>query len=160
MKTLFDVSKTWNGNSKERYVDLDFCLGNKGLKHMMEYIDEKVILTTIHSSKGLEWDYVIVPQMNASIFPSWNHVCKPCHDANGYKINSCQCISDFAPEMTKKWKEELNAFYVALTRAKKEVFLTTNIGPNQYGHPKLTNCMINLPGLVKVDFDWDTYINP
>ena len=158
MKTLFEISRTWEGNPKERYVDLDFCLGNNGLKHMMEYINEKVILTTIHSSKGLEWDYVIIPQMNACVFPSWNHVCKKCRSVQGFNINNNECVCTFAPEMAKKWKEELNAFYVSITRAKKDVFLTANIGPNQNGYRKQTNCMVNLPGLIKVNYDWDTYI--
>ena len=63
MEKLFEISQTWDGTSKDRYINIDFSLGNKGLKHMMEYLDEKVILTTIHSAKGLEWDYIILPQV-------------------------------------------------------------------------------------------------
>lgn len=83
LNKLFSVSHEWEETTKEKYVDIDFYLENNGLKHMMEYIDERVVITTIHSSKGLEWDYVIVPQMIAGIFPSYRHVCKECQDVYG-----------------------------------------------------------------------------
>ena len=68
LEKLFEVSKNWESTRKERYKNIEFSLNNNGLKHMMEYLDEKVVLTTIHSAKGLEWDYVILPQMNQGIF--------------------------------------------------------------------------------------------
>ena len=85
---------------------------------------------------------------------SWNHACKLYRSVKGCSINASRCLCVFAPEMAKKWKEELNAYYVALTTAKKDVFLTANIGPNQNGYQKQTNCLINLQGLVRVDYDW------
>ena len=48
LEVLFEESKKWEGTSKDRYENIDFILGGKGLKHMMEYIEEKVVLTTIH----------------------------------------------------------------------------------------------------------------
>ena len=41
------------GTTKKRYKNIEFSLNNNGLKHMIEYLDEKVVLTTIHSAKGL-----------------------------------------------------------------------------------------------------------
>ena len=35
---------------------------------MMEFIDESVVLTSIHSAKGLEWEYVIIPKLNSFHF--------------------------------------------------------------------------------------------
>ena len=158
LEKLFEVSKTWEETPKERYINIDYNLNNKGLKHMMEYLDEKVFLTTIHSSKGLEWDYIILPQMNASIFPSWKHICKTCQYVSGYTAGYDYCISKFAPEMKRKMVEEMSTYYVALTRAKKEVFVTVNTGINKYGYVKKTSCLINLPGLLHQDFEWDDYI--
>lgn len=158
LEKLFEISKTWEGTSKERYINIDFNLSNKGLKHMMEYLDEKVVLTTIHSSKGLEWDYVILPQMNAAVFPSWKHVCKHCNEIKGCDAGYDYCISKFAPEMKRKMSEEMSTYYVALTRAKKEVFFTVNTGLNQYGHVKKTNCLVNLPNLLHQDYEWDDHI--
>ena len=126
---------------------------------MMEYLDEKVVLTTIHSSKGLEWDYVIIPQMNASIFPSWKYMCNACHDFCGCNEGYDYCINTFAPEMERKFKEEISTFYVALTRAKKDVFITVNTGLNQWGNNKKISCLINLPGTKKQNFEWDDSVN-
>ena len=116
LEKLFEVSRSWDGTSKERYINIDFNLENKGLKHMMENLDEKVILTTIHSSKGLEWDYVIIPQMNAAAFPSWKYMCKMCHDSYGCNEGYDYCINNFVPEMQKKFREEISAYYVAQKR--------------------------------------------
>ncbi len=159
LEKLFEVSRSWDGTSKERYINIDFSLINNGLKHMMEYLDEKIILTTIHSSKGLEWDYVIIPQMNVGVFPSWNHVCKKCNEVCGCSIKNNHCICGFSPDMERIFKEELSIYYVALTRAKKDVFVTVNTGLNQYGHSKKTNCFINLPGLIHKAFEWNDYFS-
>ena len=53
LEVLFEESKKWEGTSKYRYENIDFILGGKGLKHMMEYIEEKVVLTIIHASKRI-----------------------------------------------------------------------------------------------------------
>ncbi|MBU0479738.1 MAG: ATP-dependent helicase [Proteobacteria bacterium] len=61
---------------------------------------ECLILSTIHSAKGLEWDNVFVINMAAGRFPS------------------CQ------PFMRDEWEEERRMFYVAATRARKKLFLS------------------------------------
>ena len=159
LEKLFEVSKNWEGTTKERYKNIEFSLNNNGLKHMMEYLDEKVVLTTIHSAKGLEWDYVILPQMNKSVFPSWKHMCEKCHNLNSFKLDNDACTSLLVPEMKTLIREELSVLYVALTRAKKNVFFTVNTGINTYGYPKKENCFINLPGINQLDFAWNDYVS-
>lgn len=159
LEKLFEVSKNWEGTTKERYKNIEFSLNNNGLKHMMEYLDEKVVLTTIHSAKGLEWDYVILPQMNKSVFPSWKHMCEKCHNLNSFKLDNDACTSLLVPEMKTLFREELSVLYVALTRAKKNVFFTVNTGINTYGYPKKENCFINLPGINQLDFAWNDYVS-
>ncbi len=44
---------------------------------MMEYLDEQVVMTTIHSSKGLELEYVILPKLNNYAFPT-SYICNVC----------------------------------------------------------------------------------
>ena len=61
----------------------------------------KVSLMTVHSSKGLEFDYVYIVGMEENLFPS---------------------SSGFASE--EEIEEERRLFYVALTRARKEVKLS------------------------------------
>jgi len=60
----------------------------------------QVILSTIHSAKGLEWDHVFLINLTAGRFPS------------------CQ------PFMRDEWEEERRMFYVAATRARKMLYLT------------------------------------
>lgn len=159
LQKLFEVSRCWEGSTKERYMNIEFSLNNNGLKHMMEYLDEQVVLTTIHSAKGLEWDYVILPQMNQGIFPSWKHMCKKCRETNGFRYNNGSCINLLAPNLESLVKEELSVFYVGLTRAKKNVFFTTNTGINNNGYPKKESCFINLIGIEQLDFAWNDYVS-
>ena len=60
--------------------------------------------------------------------------------------------------MKKAFEEEMSVFYVAITRAKKNVFLTVNTGLNQWKHPKEKSCLIELQGLSPVDYNWDDLI--
>ena len=62
---------------------------------------DKVVLSTIHSAKGLEWDTVFVISLNEGSFPSEKAVTK---------------IDDL--------EEERRLFYVACSRAKSRLFLT------------------------------------
>lgn len=158
LEILFAKAKQWNCSPEERYVQIDFTLGNNGLKHMMEYMDERVVLSTVHAAKGLEWQYVIVPGLVSYSFPP-SAVCSPCRiiysNCNqGYKY--CKCKFDNG--MEKTFKEEISVFYVALTRAKKNVFFTANNGPNQWGHPKKTSCLVNLTGVSLVNYSWENSI--
>lgn len=159
LEKLFEQSFSWHGTSQERYEKIAFTLYSNGLKHMLEYIDEKIVLTTIHSAKGLEWDYVIIPQMNSHVFPSSKYVCKLCKSNNGCKYYNNRCILTFNPDMYRLIKDEFSIFYVAVTRAKKEVFLTANIGKNNWGFDKKTNCMVNLKGLSQIDYTWDEVLS-
>lgn len=64
-----------------------------------------IVLTTIHSAKGLEWDHVHIMDVIDGIFPN---------DGTGYQ--------DYE-EMEKTIAEERRCMYVAVTRAKKRLTL-------------------------------------
>lgn len=63
-----------------------------------------VKLMTVHASKGLEFDYVFITGLEEGLFPSTQTQREKVH--------------------TKDEEEERRLFYVALTRAKKKVFLS------------------------------------
>lgn len=70
----------------------------------MEKDNEAVKLMTVHASKGLEFDYVFVTGLEDSLFPS----------RLAFAENKSQ----------EKEEEERRLFYVALTRARKKLFLS------------------------------------
>lgn len=78
---------------------------------------DKVALMTVHAAKGLEFAHVIVAGMENNVFPSSSSMAGP------------------------ELEEERRLFYVALTRAKKTVFLThcdTRFRNGQYQNNSLS----------------------
>lgn len=114
---------------------------DKTLKQNMEYVDQNIIMSTIHGAKGLEWDYVFIPDMEMYSIPSWN-LCDPCK----YKRN-CNFILN--ESNMKKFLEELSVFYVGVTRARKQVFFSASKSSlDKYGNATNSNisCFLKLPG--------------
>ena len=73
--------------------------------------DEKpVVVSTIHSAKGLEWHTVFVPHTLDGMIPS---------------IRSITTIQEI--------EEERRLFYVATSRAKEKLFITMPAFVSQYG---------------------------
>lgn len=112
---------------------------NYGLKQYMNRIDEKIIVATIHSFKGLETDVAFIVDLEENVFHFWLE-CKEC-------INSRDC-HEFGGD-NKKFLEELSVFYVAVTRARKQLFLTfsetqiTKIGEKKCN----SSCFLKLNGI-------------
>ncbi len=70
---------------------------------------DAVVLMTIHSAKGLEFPYVFLPGWEEGIFPGFQSIMNP-----------------------EEIEEERRLAYVAITRAKKELFIT-------YVHQRMLN---------------------
>ena len=126
-------------------------LEGKNLKQYLNYIDSNIIVSTVHGAKGLEWDYIILPDMEQFLFPNYPGLCSVCPPE--FKI-SCSIDWNFLgidrSNFMKKFYEELSVFYVAVTRAKKDVLFTcskTRITSN--GNEQLTNigCFLKMPGI-------------
>ena len=77
----------------------DVLGGRKGKQASMD--EERMILSTVHQAKGLEWDTVFVIHLAETCFPSRR-----------------------ALEERGGMEEERRLFYVAVTRARKRLFLT------------------------------------
>lgn len=88
--------------------------GLSGMEHFFEEVslltdketreDNAVRLMTIHASKGLEFEYVFITGLEHGLFPSERGT------------NTSQTLEEM--------EEERRLFYVALTRAKKKLFLS------------------------------------
>lgn len=82
--------------------------------------EEKIVLSTIHQAKGLEWEAVFILNVSAGQFPNSRAV----NTENGLE-------------------EERRLFYVAITRAKKYLYLTYpltgNMGSDLQGQSQFLN---------------------
>jgi DNA helicase-2/ATP-dependent DNA helicase PcrA len=96
--------------SLDQYMESVSLLDDRDLNKNEEEESNVVRLMTIHSAKGLEFDYVFVTGMEENLFPS------------SLSLDSRQDM-----------EEERRLFYVALTRARKQVFLTMAMSRFQYG---------------------------
>lgn len=117
---------------KERHEDLVqlsyFASSFSDLKHFLDEtalqesfnlkknVDKRdcIILSTIHQAKGLEWDVVFLINLTSDSLP---------HPL---------CVSEYEIE------EERRLFYVAITRAKRYLFLTYPLCMFRYGELKST----------------------
>jgi len=82
---------------------------DKLCKNNNSNIQENITLTTIHSSKGLEFDKVVLIDINEGIIPS-NEKTNPSKSDKSKKDTS-----------KEDYEEDVRLFYVAITRAKKEL---------------------------------------
>lgn len=93
----------------ERQPDLNRFLAEASLQESYatahsketEVDDEKMVLSTIHQAKGLEWEAVFILNVSAGQFPSERSLREP-----------------------KGIEEERRLFYVAVTRAKRHLYFT------------------------------------
>mgnify|MGYP001232518507 CR=1 FL=1 len=109
----------------------------------MEFIRSNIVFSTIHGAKGLEWDFVILPDLEKSLFPSWNALCGLCRNQ---KCSEVFTTND--EEFEEKFLEELSIFYVAVTRAKKSVYFTASKkSVNDYGGETKLSCFLKLQGI-------------
>ncbi|MFA6322934.1 MAG: ATP-dependent helicase [Candidatus Buchananbacteria bacterium] len=114
-----------------------------GLKQYIEFVDSDIILSTVHGSKGLEWDFVILPDMEKSSFPGYLGLCKNCSIKG-----DCNLVINADNE--KNFLEELSVFYVAVTRARKQIYFTSSEKQINYAGDEVDindSCFLRLPGI-------------
>lgn len=122
---------------------------NRSLRHAIDYINADVVIMTMHSSKGLEWDYVFLPEMMQWVNPSYA-TCKNCCmelKVNDISNSACHRKGSHIPA---SYIDELCLFYVAVTRARRStVFLATVDRINKNGEHRKGNlsCFAALPGI-------------
>lgn len=102
-------------------AELNSHRGTNGIKELLQYASlsntdldaltsshPKIPIITIHQAKGLEFDYEFLAGMNDDIFPSY-----------------------FSTRNGSITEEEKRLFYVAITRAKKALFLSSSSRPSR-----------------------------
>lgn len=138
----------------KRISDIKLLLNYLKTDNLMEFVNnlytnidietnynETILLSTIHGAKGLEWKYVYIIDMNNYTFPN----IKPKY------------YYDELQEM----EEERRLFYVAASRAKKELIITYNSKQNSYRFESLSPLLIELDNnlyknneLYKIDYEY------
>lgn len=139
-RTLNDYSFL---NLEDKLILIKDTFDNRTLRQNMEYVNENVVISTIHGAKGLEWNYVLMPDMEQY---SMYGLCKSCnHQKN------CKLIVDSNNE--EKFLEQLSVFYVGVTRARKQVFFFASKTSLKNGTARSVNlsCLLNLPSIVLVE---------
>lgn len=135
---------------EEKVNLLTETLSNNALKQHLVYVDTpQIVLSTIHGSKGLEWDYVILPDMEKNSFPTYLGVCKVCKFQNSCAVDWDHADKDFLHLL----KQEVNLFYVGGTRARKATFFTYSTrGLNYRGLPRNNNlsCLLTMNGITTI----------
>jgi ATP-dependent DNA helicase UvrD/PcrA len=124
----------------------------KQLRHLLEYLgffneargdihleeelaDDAVQLMTVHGAKGLEFPHVFILRLSKNDFPSGQR----------------KVVFEFPPELMKEERpagdfhiqEERRLFYVALTRARQHLTLSTIVGGRKKPSPFLDDFLMN-----------------
>lgn len=135
--------------SDDKYQYVRSVFENRSIRYAISYIDVDVVVMTMHSSKRLEWDYVLLPEMMQWVTPD-SRTCADCcikHRGNTIIGSRCSLSTSRLPE---SYIDELCLFYVALTRAKRlAILFATSDRVNRDGDHKrgFLTCFAFLPGI-------------
>lgn len=137
----------------EKYRYLEDSLLNRNLKHNIQFIDESIIISTIHGAKGLEWENVILVGLNDYSFPSYKSLCENCYNYKTCESGYCHINyhkSQDDTSFTKKFIEELSVFYVGATRCRKSLTFVANKKRKNYKnqiYDANISCLLTIKGL-------------
>lgn len=138
--------------SEDKYTLLLDIFENKQLKQAMEYVASQVILSTVHGAKGLEWDYVFIADVERWVFPGY-YICNVCVDKFTPPVN-CRChLPNPMPDDFKETAlDELSVFYVGITRARKQVFISASAKRlDNYGEKNSNfSCLSSINGITLI----------
>lgn len=156
--------------SEDKYELLLDIFENRQIKQAMEYVDAQVILSTVHGAKGLEWDYVILADLERWVFPSY--ICgdcpnkftpaiqRRCQVPNPHPPTYCQLPNPLPAAFREAMLDELSVFYVGITRARKQVYVSASAKRyNAQGDEKQSSfsCLSMIDGVTTVNAEaWTT----
>ena len=123
---------------------------NRALKQNMDLIASNLFISTVHGSKGLEWDYVFIPDLEPFCFPNYQSLCGECYDNRAGFANLNNCKLNTSKIKEKSLVEELSVFYVAVTRVRNNLFFSASAN-RKNAKGKICNskisCLAFLPGI-------------
>ena len=110
--------------------------------------ENKISIMTMHKSKGDEFDYVFIPQMNEENYPltlSNIKLKNGGHFVQSVK-NALLKTGIKMPDVLKReqLEETLRLLYVGITRARKELYITTANNYKMRKNVKISEFIKNL----------------
>lgn len=141
-------------NDEDKFSFLIDAFENRSLKQNMEFIEDDVLVSTVHGAKGLEWQYVILPDMEQCVFPNYPSLCRICLTKHNNVLGDFCKINmqhtEKGSELEKLYLDTLSVFYVAVTRARRQVFLSSSsyrVDKMLDNKKSLISCLLSLPGI-------------
>ncbi|KAJ2608015.1 hypothetical protein H4S08_004612 [Coemansia sp. RSA 1365] len=92
------------------------------LRHKNPSYESAVVISTVHQSKGLEWEHVFLPQFNENLFPMGYR--GPCKADQARSVADAEFRRVIAQASHQHYREEGRLAYVAITRAKRGLYIT------------------------------------
>ncbi len=142
LKALLAASLELNGGRYATPYALVRRLRKGGVKAAAASGADAVRLITIHGAKGLEANHVLILDSDApvrdrarpGVLLDWP-IAEPAPRKFVFLMDETAapacCQAEFAQEQAARWREELNALYVAMTRARTElVFSALQAAPS------------------------------
>lgn len=145
---------------EDKYNLLLDIFENRQLKQTMEYVDSQVILSTVHGAKGLEWDYVILSDVEQWVM---TFLCRDCPNLRAVtNTPACRLPQTIPDTMKNPLLDDLCVFYVGLTRARKQAYVSAsaerfNARGQQFSNGKIC-CLALVDGVKLVRAD--SYVFP
>jgi DNA helicase-2/ATP-dependent DNA helicase PcrA len=137
-----------DNDDKIAYINDTF--ENRALKQNMDVISSRIFVSTIHGAKGLEWENVVLPDIEPYLLPNYGSLCGQCDFKVGRHVSGDFCKINVCNQDGNKLLEELSIFYVAVTRARKSIVFSASrkrIGPEGVIKNSYVSCMMTLPGI-------------
>ena len=130
IRSLFEALTELDEIDKKRLSDLDFIITQKQKHHLKIPFDmpsdtnNSILLTTAHSSKGLEFEYVFIFDATQTHWGGKNYSNKVKLINSVYDLGENQLTTIDTDE---EELELMRLFFVALTRAKNHVYITYSL---------------------------------
>lgn len=131
-------------NGEEKYNHILSVFLEHNLHRYLSAIETSIQVLTIHTSKGLEWDIIFLVDVEKDRIPSYLGMCKNCKYKNDCKIDENRGNS-------RLFIEQLSIFYVAVTRARENVYISLS-KKNAYNYDTNVSCILRELKIVPTPF--------
>lgn len=132
LERIIELAESWTPTTPHRWVEFIETIETTRID---EVLPSQVRIMTIHASKGLEFDIVVLPELTPTMVKVQKAVCT-ARDAAGDAIHSvhgkrsftemrfsAEARTAFLAEAAREYDDSLCSLYVAMTRARQALFL-------------------------------------